>query len=71
MNDIVHNYVISIVGWGFDLESNTWYWIGRNSLGTFWGDYGFFKIKMYEDNLGVEDDCSWAAPVLNEPKYWL
>jgi hypothetical protein len=26
---------------------------------------------MYEDNLGVEDDCSWAAPVLNEPKYWL
>ena len=28
---------------------------------------------MYKDNLGVEEDCSWAAPILNETKYeyWL
>jgi cathepsin X len=38
------NHEIAVVGWGYDEESSTEYWIGRNSWGTYWGEYGFFKI---------------------------
>lgn len=51
------NHEISVVGYGYDEESNREYWIGRNSWGTYWGEYGFFKIQMYSDNLGIELDC--------------
>ena len=48
---------MSLVGYGVDAKTGEEYWIGRNSWGTYWGEQGFFKIKMYEDNLGVERDC--------------
>ena len=38
------NHEISVVGYGYDEESDREYWIGRNSWGTYWGEYGFFKI---------------------------
>ena len=37
--------------------------IGRNSWGTYWGEAGFFRIKMHGENLGIESDCTWALPV--------
>jgi len=40
------------------------YWVGRNSWGTYWGEYGFFRIAMHKDNLGIERDCIWATPKL-------
>jgi len=61
------NHEVSIIGWGYDEDSKTEYWIGRNSWGTYWGDYGFFKIKMHSDNLGIETDCSAGIPTTKRP----
>ena len=63
-DDIVLNHEISIVGWGLDEASGQEFWIGRNSWGTYWGEYGFFRIGMYGDNLGIETLCYWATPKL-------
>ena len=60
------NHEISVVGYGITEEGQE-YWIGRNSWGTYWGDYGFFYMNMYKENLHIEKDCIAGIPTYDKP----
>ena len=53
-----HNHCISVVGWGLDEATGNEYWIVRTAIGSYWGDYGFFRIRMDLDySLGIGRWC--------------
>lgn len=59
------DHVISVVGFGHDAQQNIDYWIVRNSWGSYWGDNGFFRLKMGDNQLGMEKTgCAWAVPIV-------
>lgn len=74
IENIALNHEIAVVGWGTDEATGDEYWIGRNSWGTYWGTYGFFKVPLDPtdaqknvSNLGIQMDCVAAIPIMGAP----
>ena len=56
------DHIISIVGWDTDIISRKQYWLVRNSWGEYWGELGYIRVVLGENQLGLEADCAWAKP---------
>lgn len=56
------NHVVSITGYGYDEKINKYYWIIRNSWGSYWGENGFMRLVAGENQLGIEGEVFWATP---------
>ena len=62
-SQILAGHIVEIVGWDAD-ENGREYWIGRNSWGEYWGEFGWFRIDM-EKNSGIGSSCGWAVPIID------
>ena len=55
-------HVVVVVGWGKD-AANGEYWIVRNSFGTAWGEWGYYRQQVGKNIYNMEShDCAWATP---------
>jgi len=64
IDDFDHEVAVS--GWGVDENTGEEYWLVRNTWGMFWGEQGWFKLKMGVDNMGVEAQCHYAIIDLDQ-----
>jgi len=56
------NHAVAIVGWGTNQLDGSQYWIVRNSWGQYWGEMGYYRIKLGENQLGMDASCAWVNP---------
>jgi len=52
------------MGWGVDPQTNTKYWICRNSYGPNWGDHGDFLVERGVDAFAFESQTMALDPIL-------
>ena len=57
--EIYHD--VSVLGWG-ETASGEKYWQVRNSWSTAYGENGFFKVCRGNNNMKLEQDCTWVTP---------
>ena len=56
------NHAVVIVGWGFDEETNTKYWVWANTWGKNWGENGFFRLQRGTDEFSIESTAESFVP---------
>ena len=44
------NHAVMIVGYG--VQNGVSYWLVKNSWNTWWGDQGYFKVTVKDDDTG-------------------
>lgn len=55
------NHAVTIVGWDHDEETQTDYWIVRNSWGKEWGKDGYMYVKFGTNTLGIENQIYYVS----------
>ncbi len=53
--DVEAGHCVSFVGWD-DADSC---WICKNSWGPYWGENGYFRIRMGHNEVGIEERVRW------------
>lgn len=61
------DHAVLLVGWGMD-QDGTRYWRIQNSWGSEWGEAGFFRIIMDENESGIESIAEVADVIEDEQK---
>jgi cathepsin X len=62
LRNMTHNHGVALVGWGYEETTSTQYWVVRNSWGQYWGEFGFFRVELGKNLLGIENNIAWATP---------
>jgi len=60
------DYLVTIVGWGYDESEDMEYWIGKNNWGIAWGENGYFKMEAGVNSNGIEENCIWGVPSFDD-----
>ena len=55
------NHDVTIIGWDYDNETSTEYWIVRNSWGKYWGMDGYMYVKCGENIIGIENEIFFIS----------
>ena len=61
---VTQTHTVLIVGWGVDPETETKYWIVRNSYGDRWGQKGHFLVQRGRNDFGMEANMISYEPGL-------
>lgn len=62
------DHSVVLVGWGYDEEKRTPYWILQNSWGKNWGEGGYFRMVRGIDHMGIESICESGIPIIRNIK---
>ena len=57
------NHAVTVVGYGVEKNTNTKFWIVKNSWGGDWGEKGYFRIRRGSNECGIESIGVQSFPI--------